>query len=47
MAVRWPFILLGGMNQKLNMGEYLEYPKYGSETTTVGNLPRLDAVRRV
>ena len=35
----WPFILLGGMDQKLNMGRYLEYPKYGSEGhRTVGNL---------
>ena len=35
----WPFILLGGMNKKLNMGRYLEYPKYGSEGhRTVGNL---------
>lgn len=35
----WPFILLGGMNHKLNMGRYLEYPKYGSEGhRTAGNL---------
>jgi len=35
----WPFVLLGGMDQKLNMGRYLEYPKYGSEGhRTVSNL---------
>jgi hypothetical protein len=35
----WPTILLGGMGKKLNMGRYLEYPKYGSEGhRTVGNL---------
>ena len=35
----WPFILLGGMDRKLNMGRYLEYPKYGSKGhRTVGNL---------
>ena len=35
----WPFVLLGGMGKKLNMGRYLEYPKYGSKGhRTVGNL---------
>jgi len=35
----WPFVLLGGMDKKLNMGRYLEYPKYGSEGhRTVSNL---------
>lgn len=35
----WPLILLGGMDRKLNMGRYLEYPKYGSKGhRTVGNL---------
>ena len=35
----WPFVLLGGMGKRLNMGRYLEYPKYGSKDhRTVGNL---------
>ncbi len=35
----WPFVLVGGMNQKLRMGRYLEYPKYGDEGhQTVGSL---------
>ena len=35
----WPFVLLGGMGKRLNMGRYLEYPKYGSKGhRTVGNL---------
>ncbi|MDB4338534.1 DUF1552 domain-containing protein [bacterium] len=35
----WPFILLGGMDNKLKMGRYLEYPKYGDKGhRTVGNL---------
>lgn len=25
----WPFVLLGGMGNKLETGRYLEYPKYG------------------
>lgn len=35
----WPFILLGGLGNKLNMGRYLEYPKY-QETghRTIANL---------
>ncbi len=24
----WPFLLLGGMANKLKMGRYIEYPKY-------------------
>ena len=35
----WPFVLLGGMNKKLKMGRYIEYPKYGDQGhRTVGNL---------
>ena len=35
----WPFVLLGGMGKRLNMGRYLEYPKYVSKGhRTVGNL---------
>ena len=35
----WPFILLGGMGNKLRMGRYLEYPKYEAEGhRTTGNL---------
>ena len=35
----WPFVLVGGMNRKLRMGRYLEYPKYGDPGhQTVGNL---------
>jgi len=35
----WPVVLLGGMGEKLKMGRYLEYPKYGSKGhRTVGNL---------
>ncbi|MDB4711212.1 DUF1552 domain-containing protein [Verrucomicrobiales bacterium] len=34
----WPFLLLGGMGKKLNMGRYVEYPKYGTKGhRTVGN----------
>lgn len=35
----WPFILVGGMADKLNMGRYIEYPKY-RETghRTIANL---------
>ena len=35
----WPVILLGGMNKKLKMGRYIEFPKYGTKGhRTVGNL---------
>lgn len=35
----WPFILLGGMANKLKMGRYIEYPKYEEEGhRTIGNL---------
>lgn len=35
----WPFVMVGGMNGKLKMGRYLEYPKYGDPGhRTVGNL---------
>ena len=35
----WPFVLLGGLGNKLKMGQYIEYPKYGTEGhRTVGNL---------
>ena len=35
----WPFVLLGGMGNKLNMGRYIEYPKYGDAGhRTTGNL---------
>ncbi|MGY8643521.1 MAG: DUF1552 domain-containing protein [Verrucomicrobiales bacterium] len=35
----WPFVLLGGMGQKLKTGRYIEYPKYGDKGhRTVGNL---------
>ena len=35
----WPFVLLGGMNNKLRAGRYIEYPKYGAKGhRTVGNL---------
>ncbi|MDG2105762.1 MAG: DUF1552 domain-containing protein [Pirellulaceae bacterium] len=35
----WPFVLVGGMNKKLKMGRYVEYPKYGDKGhQTVGNL---------
>lgn len=27
----WPFILLGGLGNKLKMGRYIEYPKYGEK----------------
>ena len=34
----WPFVLLGGMNNKLKTGRYIEYPKYGDKGhRTVGN----------
>ena len=32
-------VLLGGMNKKLKMGRYIEYPKYGNQGhQTVGSL---------
>ena len=35
----WPFVLMGGMNKKLKMGRYIEYPKYGNQGhQTVGSL---------
>lgn len=35
----WPFILLGGMSNKLKMGRYIEYPKYGEKGhRTIANL---------
>ena len=35
----WPFVLLGGMANKLNMGRYIEYAKYGDKGhRTTGNL---------
>ena len=35
----WPLLLLGGMDNKLQTGRYIEYPKYGSKGhRTVGNL---------
>ncbi|MDG2387772.1 MAG: DUF1552 domain-containing protein [Planctomycetaceae bacterium] len=35
----WPFVLLGGMGNKLNTGRYIEYPKYGDKGhRTVGSL---------
>ncbi len=35
----WPVVLLGGMDNKLKMGRYLEFPKYGTKGhRTVGNL---------
>ena len=35
----WPFVLLGGQRNNLNMGRYIEYPKYGDPGhRTTGNL---------
>jgi len=35
----WPFVLLGGLGNKLRSGRYLEFPKYGMQGhRTVGNL---------
>ena len=35
----WPFLLLGGMADKLRMGRYLEFPKYREQGhRTIGNL---------
>ena len=35
----WPFVLLGGLGERLKMGRYIEYPKYGAPGhRTVGNL---------
>ncbi len=35
----WPFVLLGGLGNKLNMGRYIQYPKYGDNGhRTTGNL---------
>ncbi len=35
----WPFILMGGMDKKLNMGRYIEYPKYREKGhRTIANL---------
>ena len=35
----WPFILLGGMANKLKMGRYIQYPKYQEQGhRTIGNL---------
>ena len=35
----WPFLLLGGMADKLRMGRYLEFPKYREKGhRTIGNL---------
>ena len=35
----WPFVLLGGMAGQLNMGRYIEYPKYRDEGhRTIANL---------
>lgn len=35
----WPFILVGGMADKLRMGRYIEYPKYREKGhRTIGNL---------
>lgn len=35
----WPFVLVGGMANKLRMGRYLEFPKYGMPGhRTIGNL---------
>jgi hypothetical protein len=35
----WPFVLLGGMANKLKMGRYIEYPKYQEKGhRTIGNL---------
>jgi hypothetical protein len=35
----WPFILVGGMANKLRMGRYIEYPKYGEAGhRTIANL---------
>ena len=35
----WPFVLLRGMNKRLKMGRYIDYPKYGNEGhQTVGSL---------
>ena len=35
----WPFVLIGGMADKLKMGRYIEYPKYREEGhRTIANL---------
>jgi hypothetical protein len=35
----WPFILIGGMADKLKMGRYIEYPKYREKGhRTIANL---------
>ena len=35
----WPFVLVGGMANKLKMGRYIEYPKYQEKGhRTIGNL---------
>ncbi|MFT5498365.1 MAG: hypothetical protein ACI9TH_003777 [Kiritimatiellia bacterium] len=35
----WPFVLVGGMANKLNMGRYIEYPKYkDAGHRTISNL---------
>ena len=35
----WPFVLVGGMANKLKMGQYVEYPKYKDQGhRTLGNL---------
>jgi hypothetical protein len=35
----WPFVLVGGMANKLKMGRYLEYPKYQEKGhRTIANL---------
>jgi hypothetical protein len=35
----WPYILIGGMANKLQMGRYIEYPKYKDKGhRTIGNL---------
>lgn len=35
----WPFVLVGGMANKLKMGRYIEYPKYREQGhRTIGNL---------
>ena len=35
----WPFVLVGGMADKLRVGRYIEYPKYRATChRTIGNL---------
>jgi hypothetical protein len=35
----WPFVLVGGMNQKVKMGRYLQFPSYQNKGhRTIANL---------